>query len=162
MLSSRIDERMAELIRRNMFKATSICIMQTHRCNFYPHIPQLLYSKTGFTGLYITFPIFSLKHRSWVCTHSLCFREKYRKKDIKIFLVKIVIFTVVKRTHSLCFRQKYSKKDITIFHVQIVIFTVVKRTNSLCFRQKYSKKDITIFQVKIVIFTVVKSIRVLT
>ena len=51
MLGSNIDERMAELIRRNMVKGTGICTMQTHRCNFDPIYLHCYIVKLGSTGI---------------------------------------------------------------------------------------------------------------
>ena len=40
--------------------------MQTCPCNVDPVTPHLYIVKLGFTGVYIFFLIFSLKHRFWV------------------------------------------------------------------------------------------------
>ena len=63
--------------------------MQTRPCNVDPHTPHFYIVKLGFTGVYIFFLIFALKHRLWVlvrtasvseavltCTHNLCLGQK--------------------------------------------------------------------------------------
>ena len=65
-------------------------IRLTCPCNVHPLSPHFYIVKLGFTGVYIFFLIFALKHRVWVlvrtarrfltCTHNLCF-----SKNINIF-----------------------------------------------------------------------------
>ena len=57
--------------------------MQTRPCNLHPLTPHFYILKLGFTGVYIFFLIFALKHRLWVlveavltCTHVLCLEQK--------------------------------------------------------------------------------------
>ena len=63
------------------------------------HYTPLLYSKTGFTEVFI-FAYFCSKTYidrgySLKCTHNLCFEQK-KKKNITNFHQKIIIFTAVK------------------------------------------------------------------
>ena len=48
------------------FLKFTLTIMQTSPCNEYPLTPHFYQVKLGFTGVYIFFLIFALKHRSWV------------------------------------------------------------------------------------------------
>ena len=56
---------------------------------FIPPYTPLLYRKLGFTGVYIIFLFFDLKHRLLVlvteavltCTHNLCFEQKYENSQ---------------------------------------------------------------------------------
>ena len=48
------------------FLEFTLTIMQTSPCNEYPLTPHFYIVKLGFTGVYIFFLIFALKHRSWV------------------------------------------------------------------------------------------------
>ena len=75
----------------------SYSIMITSPCNEHPLAPKFYIVKLGFTGVYIIFLIFALKHRLWVlvltCTHNQCFEQKKRK--ILYFHLKITIFTAM-------------------------------------------------------------------
>ena len=52
-------------------------IMLTCPCNFHPLTPHFYIVKLGFTGVYIFFLIFALKHSPLVtCTQDLCFEQK--------------------------------------------------------------------------------------
>ena len=89
---------------QSLYRATFMTHMTT------PHYtPHFYIVKLGFTGVYLIFLIFALKHRSWVlirtaserlteavlkCNHNLCFEQK-NKKNITTFLLKITIFTAV-------------------------------------------------------------------
>ena len=64
--------------------------MLTCPCDLYPLTPHFYIVKLGFTGVYIFFLIFALKHRLWVlvrtaslrvltCTHNQCFEQKLVK-----------------------------------------------------------------------------------
>ena len=70
------------------FLEFTLTIMQTSPCNEYPLTPHFYIVKLGFTGVYIFFLIFALKHRSLVhvrtaslseavltCTNDLCFEQ---------------------------------------------------------------------------------------
>ena len=54
---------------------------------FIPPPTHFYIAKLGFTGVYIIFLIFALKHRLWVlvteavlmCTHNLCFEQQLEK-----------------------------------------------------------------------------------
>ena len=80
---------------------SAISITKTSPCKEHPLIPHFYIVKLGFTGVYF-FVIFAPKHRLWVlvrtasvrCNHNLCFEQK--KKNIKNFHLKIIIFTAVK------------------------------------------------------------------
>ena len=58
--------------------------MQTCPYSEYPLTPHFYIVKLGFTGVYICFLIFALKHRLWELvrtrTHNLCFEQKYENK----------------------------------------------------------------------------------
>ena len=70
-----------------------------------PYTP-LLYSKTGvFRGIHF-FLIFAPKHRSWVLVRTASLRRFSRVPTIYVL--------------------SKSKKNITIFHLKIIIFTLVK------------------------------------
>ena len=57
----------------------------------HPFTPHFYIVKPGFTGVYIIFLIFTLKHRSWVhvrttaavltCIHDLVFEQKYENSQ---------------------------------------------------------------------------------
>ena len=97
--------------------------MLTCQCNVHPLTPHFYIVELGFTGVYIIFVFLLLnincgysfespqsKNRLWVlvrtyyrlteavrkCTHNLCFEQNM--KIIKIFRLKIVIFTTVKKS----------------------------------------------------------------
>ena len=62
-----------------MFRDYDLCITKIHLYNFDPLNPtSLLYSKTGFKGVYITFS-FLLKEANLTSTHNLCFEQKYEE-----------------------------------------------------------------------------------
>ena len=80
-------------------------IMITYPCSVDPRTRHFYKVKIGFTGVFI-FPYFVLKHRLWVlvrsvanvvltCTKNLCFEQIFLKKSIKIFQLKITIFTAI-------------------------------------------------------------------
>ena len=77
-------------------------IMLTCPCNEDPLTPHFYIVKRGFTGVYIFFIIFALKHKLWVlvrnrlneavltCTNNLCFEQN--RENITNFHLKIVNF----------------------------------------------------------------------
>ena len=72
-------------------------IRKTCQCNVYPLEPHFYIVKLGFTGVYLFF-LFLLQNIEAVltCTHNLCFEQKKKKKNIKIFLMKLSFFTIEK------------------------------------------------------------------
>ena len=75
-------------------------IMQTCPCNEHPLTPHFYIVKLGFTGVYIIFLFFALKHRLWVLVRTASIPTIYvlskNMKIVKIFRLKIVIFTALK------------------------------------------------------------------
>ena len=78
--------------------------MITYPCSVDPRTRHFYIVKIGFTGVFI-FSYFVLKHRLLVlvrnvanvvitCTKNLCF-EQIKKKSIKIFQLKVTIFTAI-------------------------------------------------------------------
>ena len=62
--------------------------MKTSPCNVHPLATHFYIVKLGFTGVYISEAVLT-------STHNICFRAKIRK-NLKIFHLKIIIFTAVK------------------------------------------------------------------
>ena len=62
-------------------------IMKTSPCNLYPCTPHFYIVKLGFTGKYIFFLIFAIKHRLWVLvrTATIYVLSKNKKKNQKNF-----------------------------------------------------------------------------
>ena len=80
--------------------------MQTSPCNEFPFTPHFYIVKLGFTGVYIIFLIFALKHRLWVLVGTASLRRFQRVPTINVL--------------------SKNKKNIIIFHLKINIFTAVK------------------------------------
>ena len=57
------------------FLEFTLTIMQTSPYNEYPLTPHFYIVKLGFTGVYIFFLIFALKHRSWVLVRTASVRR---------------------------------------------------------------------------------------
>ena len=72
-------------------------IMITCPCDSHPLTPHFYIVKLGFTGVYIFFLIFAPKHRLWVRVRvPTIYVWSKNKNNIKIFHLKIIIFTAVK------------------------------------------------------------------
>ena len=85
--------------------------MITSPCNEYPITPHFYILKLGFTGVYICFLIFALKHSLWVLVRTALLRKFKRVATINV----------------LC---KNKEKNI-IFHLKIIFFTAVKNCSIL-------------------------------
>ena len=87
----------------NGFETISNTIRKHVRVMYTPLNPTYIYiAKLGYAGVYLFFLFllknigcgYSLEPPVLTCTHNLCFEQK--KKNIKIFLLKIFIFTTLK------------------------------------------------------------------
>ena len=87
---TKIKETRNRLMSIVTFVCSYVAIRITSPCDLYPLTPHL-YSKTGvYRGIHY-FLIFALKHRLWVLV-----RTASVKKTIRIFHLKIIVFTNVK------------------------------------------------------------------
>ena len=100
-------------------------IMKTSSCNVYPLTPHFYLVKLGFTGEYIIFLFFSLKHifneAVLTCPPNICFEQKYENSQKS--QLKIVIFTAVNNRSILHGRVfvMYSEKSNKNYILKVVI-----------------------------------------